>query len=256
MVDLKTPEEIQQMRQAGRLAADTLRAMRGLVRPGVSTRDLDDFAESYIRKGGGRPAFKGYRGYPASICVSINQEVVHGIPSSRRLLEGDLVSIDVGTVVDGFCGDYAESMAVGGIDGAGGALMRVTLEALHLGIAQARAGARLQDISAAVQEHVERHGYAVVRDFVGHGIGRRMHEDPQVPNFGARGRGIRLQAGMVLAIEPMVNEGGWEVQVEKDGWTVVTRDGKRSAHFEHVVAITEDGPEILTRPTAEVEVHA
>ncbi len=249
MIELKSPQEIEKMRVAGRLAADTLAALKDLVAPGVATRELDRFAEEYIRKSGAVPMFKGYRGYPASICVSINREVVHGIPSGRRLKEGDIVSIDLGTEREGYCGDIAATFPVGAVAEDDRKLLRVTREALELGLAQALAGGRLNDIGSAIQLHVERNGFSVVRDYVGHGIGRHMHEEPQVPNFGQTGTGIRLKPGMVLAIEPMVNEGSWEVRVEDDQWTVVTRDGRKSAHFEHVVAVTENGPDILTLPT-------
>jgi methionyl aminopeptidase len=249
MIELKSPQDIESMRAAGRLAADALAALGKLIEPGVTTLALDRFAEEFIRGRGAVPMFKGYRGYPASICVSVNREVVHGIPSGRKLEEGDIVSIDLGTEQHGFCGDVAATFPVGSVADADRKLLRVTRESLELGIARAMVGGRLNDIGDAIQRHVEGNGFSVVRDYVGHGIGRRMHEDPQVPNFGQAGTGIRLKPGMVLAIEPMVNAGSWEVRVEDDHWTVVTRDGRNSAHFEHVVAVTENGPEILTLPS-------
>ncbi|MDA8099147.1 MAG: type I methionyl aminopeptidase [Nitrospiraceae bacterium] len=247
MVILKSLQEIEKIQRAGRLVAEVLEAMRQAVRPGVSTAVLDEQAEKIIRASGAKPAFKGYRGYPRTLCTSINDQVIHGIPSKATILkEGDIVSIDVGTIVDGFYGDAAITVPVGPISTAAGRLIRVTEEALMRGIEAARPGNRLYDISAAVQEHVESHGYSVVREFVGHGIGRSLHEDPQVPNFGERGRGPRLQAGMVLAIEPMVNMGGSKTVVTDDQWTAVTADGSLSAHFEHTIAILDDGPRILT----------
>ena len=198
-------------------------------------------------KKGAKPAFKGYMGYPSSLCVSVNSEVVHGIPSDRVLNEGDIVSLDFGSYYDGYYGDSAMTLPVGGISGNAKRLIKITNEALYKGIAEARTSNRLGDISAAVQEHVESAGFSVVRDFVGHGIGQKLHEEPQIPNFGVRGRGIALKAGMVFAIEPMVNEGTYQVKVLKDGWTVVTLDGKLSAHFEHTIAITENGPDILSK---------
>ncbi len=249
MIELKTQAEIEKMREAGRLAADALKALGEMVVPGVATGELDRFTEAFLRERGASPAFKGYRGYPASICVSVNQEVVHGIPSARKLREGDIVGIDLGSIKEGYYGDAARTFPVGRIDGERRRLLEVTEEALADGIGMARAGMRLNDIGGAIQKRVEACGFAVVRDFVGHGIGRRMHEEPQVPNFGTPGTGVRLKTGMVLAIEPMVNEGTWEVEIKEDHWTVVTKDGKCSAHFEHVVAITDDGPDILTLPS-------
>jgi methionyl aminopeptidase len=214
----------------------------------VTTREIDAEVERFIVAQGARPSFKGYRGYPASACVSVNEVVVHGIPSERALREGDIVSVDVGAFKDGYHGDGAWTFPVGKIAEASVRLLKVTQEALERGIAQAQPGHRLGEISHAVQEHVEKHGFSVVRMLVGHGIGTQLHEDPQVPNFGSRRQGPVLAAGMVLAIEPMVNVGGFEVYTEPDEWTVVTRDHSRSAHFEHTVAITEEGPEILTGP--------
>lgn len=246
MIILKTAEEIAVLREAGRIVARCLEILAEAIRPGITTGELDAIAEAFIRKSGGIPTFKGYFGYPASICTSPNDVVVHGIPGPRVLKDGDIVSIDVGVTYKGFVGDAAYTWPVGRVSEAARKLLRVTEEALHAGIAQARPGNRLGDISHAVQAHVEAHGFSVVRDYVGHGVGRRMHEEPQVPNFGPPGKGPVLAAGMVLAIEPMVNAGGHEVFTDRDNWTVRTRDGKLSAHFEHSVAITEDGPEILT----------
>ncbi len=246
MIVCKSAAEIQRMRPAGRLVADVLAALRAAVQPGVTTADLDAIAERPIRGAGGVPAFKGYHGYPATICSSVNDEVIHGIPSKRALEEGDVVSIDCGAVLDGFYGDSAITVPVGPVSEQAAELLRVTEEALHKGIAQARPGGRISDIGHAVQRHVEAHGFSVVREFVGHGIGEKMHEEPQIPNYGEPGRGPRLVEGMVLAIEPMVNAGKPAVKVLKDGWTAVTRDGSLSAHFEHTVAVTAGGPEILT----------
>jgi methionyl aminopeptidase len=248
MIQLKTAEEIGKMRQAGQAVAETLEGMRSLVRPGVTTRELDRFAEGALRARGMRPAFKGYRGFPASICASPNEVVVHGFPSDRPLEEGDILSLDLGAEYQGYYGDAALTVPVGKISAAAERLLRVTEEALRRGVEQARAGNRLHDISWAVQSCAEEAGYGVVRDYVGHGIGRAMHEDPQIPNVGRPGSGPRLQAGMVLAIEPMVNAGTAAVELLEDGWTVVTADRRLSAHFEHTVAIGEAGPEILTLP--------
>lgn len=234
------------MREAGRLVARLLLELERRIRPGVTTQELDRFAEEFIRAAGGTPSFKGYRGFPASICTSVNEEVVHGIPGPRRLEEGDIISIDVGVWLQGYHSDGARTYPVGEIDPEGRRLLEVTERALYAGIAQARPGNRVSDISHAVQQVVEAAGFSVVREFVGHGIGRRIHEDPQVPNFGPPGRGPRLRPGMTLAVEPMVNEGGPEVVLKEDRWTAVTVDGRRSAHFEHTVAITEDGPAILS----------
>src|SRR5262245_47149196 len=221
------------------------------IRPGVSTQRLDELAEAFIRDHGARPAFKGYRGFPASICPSINDEVVHGIPGARRLAEGDIVGMDVGVEKDGYFGDAAVTFAVGKVSEEARRLLEVTRAALLKGVAQAKAGNRVGDISHAIQSHVEAHGFTVVRSLVGHGIGRQMHEEPQVPNYGAPDRGPRLMAGQVLAIEPMVNVGAPEVVTQPDGWTVVTKDGSLSAHFEHTVAVGPDGPEILSVPGGE-----
>lgn len=242
----RTKEEIDKLRAAGQLVARTLRELGQRVRPGVTTAELDRIAEGFIRDHGARPAFKGYRGFPASICPSVNEEVVHGIPGPRELREGDVVGIDVGVEMDGYYGDAALTFAVGDVDEQSRKLMQVTRDALMAGIAQARPGNRVGDISSAVQRHVEAHGFSVVRALVGHGIGREMHEEPAVPNFGTPGRGPRLWTGQVLAIEPMVNVGGFEVVTRDDGWTVATKDGTRSAHFEHTVAVGPEGPEILS----------
>ena len=247
MIELKSARDREKMRRAGRVVAEVLAELRNAVRPGITTRDLDQVADHGIRARQGIPVFKGYHGYPASVCVSVNDQVVHGIPGLTVLKPGDLVSIDLGATVDGFVGDAAFSMFVGEPpDQRAEELLRVTEEALYLGIQQAQVGHRLGDISAAVQQHVEAHGFSVVRDFVGHGIGRQMHEEPQVPNYGTAGRGILLKPGLAIAIEPMVNLGGHAVDVGDDGWTVTTRDHSLSAHFEHTIFIDEDGPEILT----------
>jgi len=248
MINLRTKEEIEKLRRSNRLVAQALLKVREAIRPGVTTAELDRIAEETIRKGGGRPAFKGYRGYPANLCVSVNEEVVHGIPGPRRLQEGDIVSLDLGVLMDGYYGDAAITVPVGKISEEAQKLIKVTEEALHKGIEKARVGNRLYDISHAIQSWVESFGFSVVRDFVGHGIGRQLHEEPQVPNFGPPNQGPRLMVGMVLAIEPMVNAGGWQVKVREDGWTVVTADGSLSAHFEHTIAITEEGPDILSLP--------
>lgn len=234
------------MRRAGRIVAECHARLREWVVPGVTTQELDEKVEALIVSRGGVPSFKGYRGYPAATCISVNEEVVHGIPGPRRLQEGDIVGIDIGVMLDGFHGDAAYTYPVGKIDEEAQRLLKVTEEALYKGISAMRVGGRLSDISHAIQSHVEAAGFSVVRQFVGHGIGRQMHEDPQVPNFGPPGRGVRLRPGLTLAIEPMVNAGSYEVKVLDDGWTVVTVDGKPSAHFEHTVALTEDGVEVLT----------
>jgi len=248
MIVLKSPSEIAVMQRAGHILADVLDWLPTLVRPGVSTLAIDTEVEALIRLRGATPAFKGYLGFPATVCVSINAEVVHGIPSAdRRLREGDIVSVDLGCIVEGYYADCAATFAVGEIPAPARTLLDVTRESLDLAIDACRVGRRLSDVSHAVQTHVERHGLAVVRAFVGHGIGRALHEEPEVPNFGDRGHGLRLRAGMVLAIEPMVTMGAPEVDVQEDGWTAVTRDRSLSAHFEHTVAITEQGPLVLTR---------
>jgi methionyl aminopeptidase len=243
---VKTEEEIHLMRASSRMVAQTLRLMSELVRPGITTRELDTAAEEFITSSGGVPSFKGYRGFPASICASVNSEVVHGIPGSRELEEGDIISIDVGVLKDGYHGDGAATFGVGKISQAAANLLKTTRSGLMAGIEKALAGSRIVDISRAIQDTVEAGGYSVVTDLVGHGIGREMHEEPQVPNFVVPGDSPMLASGMTLAVEPMVNIGGSEVKIKGDGWTVVTRDGSLSAHFEHTIAIGADGAEILT----------
>lgn len=247
MIILKSQRELNYLRDAGRVVAETLAEIKKAVTPDITTKELDQIAEEYIKGRGAIPAFKGYHGFPGNICASVNEEVVHGIPGLKKLKNGDNVSIDIGAVINGYYGDAAITVPVGEVDAEVLQLLEVTEQSLHKGIEQAIAGNRLGDISHAVQAHAEKHGYGVVRDFVGHGIGRNMHEDPQIPNYGIPGRGPRLKSGMTLAIEPMINMGTHEVKVLDDGWTVVTTDGKRSAHFEHTVAITPEGPEILTK---------
>ena len=247
MIIVKSPTEIEIMRGPNRIVGELLVYLKAFVKPGITTGELDKKAEAFIRKRGGIPAFKGYSGFPATICASINEEVVHGIPGKRELKEGDIIGIDLGAIKDGFYGDAARTFPVGKVDGASKKLMDVTEASLRKGIAQAVAGNRLYDISHAVQTHVEAAGFSVVRDFVGHGIGRQLHEDPQIPNYGSPHQGPLLEEGMAIAIEPMVNQGTWQVKVQGDGWTVVTADGKRSAHFENTIVITKNGPEILTR---------
>jgi len=246
MIIIKSRDDIAALRRANRATAEALAEVVRAVRPGVETRELDDIAREGILSRGAKPAFLGYHGYPKSLCVSLNDEVVHGIPSNRKISEGDLVSLDLGAVKDGFVGDLAVTVAVGVVPSRAQELIRVTRESLYKGIEQAREGNRLYDISAAVEAHVTSAGFSVVRQFVGHGIGRAMHEEPQIPNYGKAGTGVRLKAGMTFAIEPMVNVGGWSVKVLSDGWTVVTNDGSLSAHFEHSIAITADGPIILS----------
>lgn len=247
MIILKTERELKYMRDAGRVVAETFAEIKGAVRPGVTTGELDAIAEDFITKKGAKPAFKGYGGFPATLCTSVNDQVVHGIPGLRKLENGDIISIDCGAVINGFVGDSALTLPVGSISNEAQQLLKVTEESLYAGIAQAVEGNRLSDISHAVQEHVEKQGMSVVRDYVGHGVGAKMHEDPQIPNYGRPGRGPRLKQGMTLAIEPMVNLGTFEVRTLQDNWTVVTLDGKLSAHFEHSIAITDDTPEILTK---------
>ena len=244
---LKSPQEIEKMRCSNRIVAEILREVKAAARPGVKTRDLDELAEGLLVKYGARPAFKGYSGYPAVLCTSVDEEVVHGIPSNRVLKEGNILSLDFGVIFDGYYGDSAITIPIGHIPPEAERLLRVAEEALYLAIEQARPGNHLSDISAAIQRHVESNGFSPVRDFVGHGIGKHMHEKPQIPNFGIPGRGVRLQPGMTLAIEPMINAGGYEVMLLDDGWTAVTKDSKLSAHFEHSVAVTEDGPFILSQ---------
>ena len=242
MIILKTPDEIAVMAQASRVVAETLQILRKAVRPGITTDELDRLAEEEIRSRGAKPAFKGYRSYPKTLCASVNEQVVHGIPSKRVLKEGDIIGLDLGAIVGGFYGDSAVTVAVGQMTERNARLVQVTEEAMYLGIKQAVVGHRLSDISHAIQQHVEAAGYSVVTEFVGHGIGRQLHEEPQVPNYGKPGQGPRLQAGMVLAIEPMVNMGGAAVKILEDRWTAVTLDGSLSAHFEHTIAIKPSGP--------------
>jgi methionyl aminopeptidase len=246
MIIIKSPREIEQLKRSNAIVAEVFEKLKGMIQPGITTKELDQIAEEYILSKGGRPAFKGYRGFPATLCISINEEVVHGIPGQRRLKEGDIVSLDVGVNFVGYFGDSAITLPVGDVDPEGKRLLEVTKAALSIGIEKAKIGNRLFDISYAIQRWVESHGFSVVRDFVGHGIGKELHEEPQIPNFGAPHQGPRLEKGMVFALEPMVNEGTYEVRVLSDGWTVVTADGKRSAHFEHTITITDDGAEILS----------
>lgn len=247
MIVYKSDREIALMREAGRVVAEALEAVEKAIAPGATTASLDQLVEEIMLKRGARPAFKGYRGFPASICTSINNEVVHGIPGLKTLSDGDIISIDIGAEINGYYGDAARTFPVGAVDEISSRLIKVTAECLEKGILQCVVNKRLTDISFAIQSHAEENGFSVVKEFVGHGIGRVMHEEPQLPNFGRPGRGPRLTPGLVLAIEPMVNTGGSLTQVLADNWTVVTKDGGRSAHFEHTVAITANGPEILTR---------
>ena len=247
MIVLKNGRELQIMKEACRISAGALQTAGMAVEPGVTTAELDKLAEDYIKSQGGEPNFKNYEGYPATACISINNEVIHGIPTKKRVLKaGDIVSIDLGAKFQGYHGDNAATFAVGDISPEAKRLMDATKESLYEGIKAARAGGRIGDISSAVQSYVEARGFSVVRQFVGHGIGTHLHEDPEVPNFGKAGHGIRLMPGMTLAIEPMVNAGGHGVKVLPDGWTVLTADGSLSAHFEHTVLITTDGPQIMT----------
>jgi len=248
MIHIRTPKEIEIMRQSNRLAAQVLKKLQEAITPGVTTKEMDHLAERLITAAGAIPAFKGYRGYPASLCVSINEEVVHGIPGRRRLQQGEIVSLDVGVFLNEYYGDAAITVPVGQASDEAARLLEVSQQALAKGIEQATDGNRLLDISHAIQSWAEAHGFSVVRDFVGHGIGRNLHEDPQLPNFGAPHTGPRLRPGMVLAIEPMINVGTWEVKVLDDGWTVITADRSLSAHFEHTIAITEQGADILSLP--------
>jgi methionyl aminopeptidase len=245
----KSPAEIERMRTANVLVADVLAELAEMVVPGVTTADLDAAAERLVRAAGAEPAFKGYRGYPATLCASVNEEVVHGIPGKRALVEGDIISLDMGVKLNGFYGDSAVTVPVGRIAPDVQRLLQVTRDALAKGIEQVRLGGRVSDIGHAIQQHVEQHGFSVVREFVGHGIGVSLHEEPQIANYGEPGRGPRLAEGMVLAIEPMVNMGKAAVKVLSDGWTAITKDGSLSAHFEHTVAVTKGGPLVLTQRT-------
>ena len=246
MIILKSPEEVKKMGESNAIVAEVLTGLMEKVRPGVTTLQLNEYAEVVTQKRGAKPAFKGYGGFPFALCASVNSEVVHGFPSDRSLEEGDIISLDYGVYYKGFYGDSAITVAVGRISASASRLMKVTEESLYKGIEKAREGNRLGDISFAVQSCVESADFSVVRDYVGHGIGKDLHEDPPVPNFGVGGRGVKLKAGMVIAIEPMVNEGSYMVKTKPDGWTVVTNDGSLSAHFEHTIAVTEDGPVILS----------
>ena len=246
MISIKSAREIEIMRRSGKITAKVLGDLMRAAKPGMTTRDLDRLAESGIRAMGGVPTFKGYHGYPCSICASVNDEVVHGIPGDYTLQEGDLLSIDIGTTFEGYVSDSAVTIAVGEVGENAKRLMRVTQECLMAGIEQMRKGNRLGDIGSAVQKHAEANGYGVVRELVGHGVGTKMHEEPQVPNYGRAGAGLELRPGLVLAIEPMITEGHYAVETLKDGWTVVTADGKLAAHFEHTIAVTDEGPKILT----------
>ncbi|PKK84586.1 MAG: type I methionyl aminopeptidase [candidate division Zixibacteria bacterium HGW-Zixibacteria-1] len=247
MIVLKTDAQIKIMRKAGKIVAETLKMIGEKIQPEITTADLDRMAEEYILSLGAKPAFKGYRGFPATLCVSIDEEVVHGIPGSRRLVEGQIVSIDLGCIVNGFYGDTAATFPVGEISEEKRKLLDTTRRSLEVGISQVRAGVKLGKVSSAIQKCVEADGFSVVRDMVGHGIGKNLHEDPQVPHFGPAEAGPILKTGMVLAIEPMVNAGGYQVLQKADGWTIVTADGSASAHFEHSVAVTENGADILTK---------
>jgi methionyl aminopeptidase len=249
----KSAAEIERMRAANELVANVLAELSAMVAPGVTTADLDAAAEKLVRAAGAEPAFKGYRGYPCTLCASVNDQVVHGIPSARALVEGDIISLDMGVKLNGFYGDSAVTVPVGRVSEQAAALLRVTREALDKGIEQVRLGGRVSDIGHAIQEHVEAHGFTVVREFVGHGIGAALHEEPQIANYGEPGRGPRLAEGMVLAIEPMVNVGRPAVRVLSDNWTAVTKDGSLSAHFEHTVAVTKAGPLVLTQRTVPAE---
>ena len=247
MIILKSPQEIERMKIPSRIVAEVLEILKAAAKPGVTTLALNQIAENEARRFGAKPAFKGYSGYPHALCCSLNEQVVHGMPSGRKLVEGDILSMDFGVIHGGYYGDAALTIPIGKISENAQRLLRVTEESLYEAIDAARPGNRLSDISYAVQSYVEPKGYSVVRDFVGHGIGKDLHESPQIPNFGQPGRGVRLKAGMVFAIEPMINEKGPDVRVLEDGWTAITCDGGLSAHFEHTVAVTEEGPEILTR---------
>lgn len=248
MIICKSPDEIEKLRRSGRMVRQVLGEIRERVKPGITTLELEKFVVKRFKELGAKPAFLGYRGYPCCLCASVNEEVIHGIPTDRRTLkEGDIVSLDTGVILDGYYGDSAITVAVGTISESAQRLMKVTEESLELALEKVRLGNRLGDVSATVQEYAEKNGYSVVREFVGHGIGKAMHEEPQVPNFGQRGHGPLLKEGMVFAVEPMLNAGGAAVRVLSDNWTAVTVDGKLSAHFEHMVAVTRNGPDVLTR---------
>ena len=246
MIIIKSAKEIEYMREAGKIVAHAHEVVRENIRPGITTKELDEIAEREIHKYGATPAFKGYHGFPASICTSINEQVVHGIPGLKTLKDGDIISVDIGAVYNGYFGDAAKTHAVGTVEAEALRLIEVTRQSFYEGLTFCMEDNRLSDISHAIQSYVESHGFLVVRDYVGHGIGQSMHEEPQIPNFGNSGKGPRLANGMVLAIEPMVNAGTYKVQTLLDNWTVVTLDGKLSAHYEHTIAITKDKPIILT----------
>ncbi|MFA5177359.1 MAG: type I methionyl aminopeptidase [Candidatus Omnitrophota bacterium] len=247
MIPLKSEKDLQLIRQSGQILSQVMRQLEKFVREGVLTREIDELAEKLIREQNALPAFKGYKGFPATVCTSINEEIVHGIPSERRLKNGDILGLDVGVKYNGYFSDAAVTLPVGVVPAKVKKLIEVARKALAEGIKEAKPGNHLLDISAAIQRQVEKNGFSVVRQFVGHGIGTSLHEDPEIPNFGQPHHGLLLEKGMVLAIEPMVNMGGWEAEISANGWTAVTKDGLPSAHFEHTVAITEKGPEILTR---------
>ena len=250
MITFKSATELEAMRQSSRIVATVLGELEPLIRPGIRTRDLDLYAEKRTRELGAVPAFKGYRSYPASVCISVNEEVIHGIPSGRILQDGDIVSLDFGVLFEGFYSDSALTAPVGRVSAEALKLIAAAERSFHRGLEQMKDGARLSDVSAAIQESVESEGFSVIRQFVGHGIGRALHEEPQVLNFGAPGRGPKIRPGMTLAIEPMIAAGGYEVEILEDGWTAVTRDRRLAAHFEHTVAMTENGPEILSARTS------
>ncbi len=245
-IPIKSNEQIQKMKIAGRIVANAHEIVKNAIRPGITTKELDQLAEDYIRSQGATPSFKGYHGFPASICASVNEEVVHGIPSARKIQDGDIISIDIGAFIHGYHGDGAKTHGVGTIQEEANKLIQITRQSFYEGIRYARAGCHLHEIGGSIQAFVESHGFSVVRDFVGHGVGRQMHEEPQIPNYRLKSRGPRLEKGMVLAIEPMVNMGTYEIRVLKDRWTVVTKDGKNSSHYEHTVLITDGEPELLT----------
>ena len=248
MICVKSNKEIAKMQKAGKITAGALIAAGEAIRPGMTTKELDTVVRRYITSHGAKPSFLGYAGFPGSACISVNDEVIHGIPGPRKLEEGDIVSVDVGAYIDGYHGDSAKTFAVGEISEKAKALMKSTEESLYIAIKMVKPGVRLGDIGAAIQKYNEEKGFSVVREFVGHGVGKNLHEEPEVPNFGKEGHGIRLTAGMVIAIEPMINEGTAAIKVMPDEWTVKTRDGKLSAHFEHTIAVTSDGAFILTQP--------
>ena len=246
MIHIKSPEEIELIRKSGRIASQTLDYLDSYIKPGTSTEKLDSLGHQFILDHGGSPSSLGYKGFPKSMCISINEQVVHGIPGKRKLKEGDIVTVDITVFKDGFHGDTARTYYVGDVSKRARGLVEATRESLNLALATVEIGSHLGDIGAVIQEHVESRGYSVVRNFVGHGIGRNFHEDPQVPHYGQKGAGLRLKEGMVFTIEPMINEGTWEVKILRDGWTAVTKDGRLSAQFEHTLAVTQNGADVLT----------